>query len=183
MIIIGVCGDAGIGKTTVSKSLEKYMSVAKIYPFAGPLKEMAREIGWNGEKDEKGRKLLQVLGTEIGRQCISESIWEDKWRAQVGVAARDGVDIMIADDVRFPNELALIRELAGVVIIVRKPSIFRPFKRLFLRCIGRLHASEVGFRNKEGDIIINNAGTMEELDTYIKETVVPEINNIYAKNE
>lgn len=169
MFVIGVCGDARIGKTTVANMLAKHMSVAKIYPFAGPLKEMAKSIGWDGHKDAKGRKLLQILGTEIGRECISETIWEDAWRLQVGEAAREGVTIMIADDVRFSNELNLIHELGGVIIIIRKPSIFRFFKRLFLRCVGKLHASEVGFSKKQADYVILNTGNKEELEEKIKQ--------------
>lgn len=164
MLVIGICGDATIGKTTLAQMLESRLTPAKICPFAGPLKQAALDLGWNGKKDAKGRKLLQLLGTDVGRNCISETIWEDKWRKQIGEQARDGIEYMIADDVRFPNELALIKEVGGVVIKVKKRSIFRPIKRLIMRLFGRLHASEIGFKDKDVDIIVVNNGTKGDLD-------------------
>lgn len=52
------------------------------------------------------RKLLQLLGTEIGRELIGyEDVWVDILREK----AR-GIDNVVVDDCRFPNEAKALRE-------------------------------------------------------------------------
>ena len=74
-LLFGIHGPAGSGKTTMAKGLIGALlnhddATHTILPFAKPVKDVARNMGWNGEKDEKGRRLLQLLGTECGRECI-----------------------------------------------------------------------------------------------------------------
>ena len=82
--------------------------------MAREIKRIANEhFGWDGEKDEKGRRLLQVLGTEAGRM-YNENIWVHKaidWFNQnCDLANRISIrpatyTVMIADDIRYPNEI------------------------------------------------------------------------------
>ena len=59
-------GKAGCGKDTAYKIMKKYANKSiKRYAFADPLKNIAYEAGWDGIKDEKGRKLLVSLGKVI----------------------------------------------------------------------------------------------------------------------
>lgn len=106
MITVGIHGLAGSGKTTAAEYIRSKLNRCNITPFAQSIKTIAKSMGWNGKKDEKGRRLLQLLGTECGRQCISEDIWINKWREQVNFLAN--WDYIIADDVRFSNELKVI---------------------------------------------------------------------------
>ncbi len=104
-IVIVLTGKKGSGKTTVSnwfaKQLNKHHYTTSVQPMAAPLKAVATSMGWNGEKDEKGRRLLQLLGTECGRNCISENIWIDKWIHTAKIA---NSKVTIIDDCRFDNE-------------------------------------------------------------------------------
>jgi hypothetical protein len=113
MIIVGITGRIGQGKSTAGKILAAQYPKATVLPFAKAVKDSAITLGWDGKKDDKGRRLLQLLGTEIGRQCIDENIWVNKWLSVVHMADDD---ILIADDVRFPNEIKAIRELNGTVL-------------------------------------------------------------------
>lgn len=113
-IVILVSGKAGSGKGTVANFLEKKiqdipsMTVFR-YGFANPLKYMAKAfIGWDGQKDEKGRKLLQWQG-RIGRE-YDENIWVKHFLNQLD--KQSGMlpfNFSIVDDWRFPNELNYLR--------------------------------------------------------------------------
>jgi len=98
---IGICGKAGSGKSTFARLLCNNLKNYAIVSFAEPIKTIAYSMGWNGKKDEKGRRLLQLLGTECGRKCIGEDVWVKKWQEK----AHDiGAKFTIADDCRFDNE-------------------------------------------------------------------------------
>ena len=63
-----------------------------------------------------------TIGTEWGREMISQDLWANTWMR--GVA--DGESVM-NDSVRFPNEADVIRKLGGVVIMIKRPGT-RPAK-------------------------------------------------------
>ena len=52
---------AEVGKDLATKFFEENYSGIRI-AFADKVKEIAKLMGWNGEKDEKGRKLLTNIG-------------------------------------------------------------------------------------------------------------------------
>ena len=80
MFIIGIAGKAGAGKTTLAKMLVEELAKTTeiktiILPISKSLKDFAIKLGWNAKKDKRGRKLLQLLGTEIGRNLIHKNLW------------------------------------------------------------------------------------------------------------
>jgi hypothetical protein len=88
-----------------------------ILSFAEGLKRCASEwFGWDGKKDERGRRLLQTLGTDAGRHYDPE-IWVRMWKARAWALLATG-NWIVADDVRFENEAAAVRELGGLVVMV-----------------------------------------------------------------
>jgi energy-coupling factor transporter ATP-binding protein EcfA2 len=60
-----------------------------------------------------GRRLLQVLGTDIARRYLGEDIWVRRWEAE---HARDVPRAFVFDDVRFANEAECIRSHGGIII-------------------------------------------------------------------
>ena len=72
---------------------------------------------------------MQTLGTEWGR-ALAPDLWVEMWAASIV-----GLDRVVADDVRFDNEVAAVRALGGIVVEVRRPGIAKP---------AGAHASEVG---------------------------------------
>lgn len=117
-MIIGICGNGiGAGKSTFAKLLLNNLDNGYILPMAKALKDLATKIGWNGEKDEKGRTLLQLLGTDVCRHCISENYWVDRWQEQ---ARSIPADVFIIDDIRFQNEFEICDK---TIFIMRKDII------------------------------------------------------------
>jgi len=106
-------GLAGSGKDTAAAVLIEEFGHRKM-ALADPLKEIARrEFGWDGEKDEKGRRLLQVLGTEAGR-AYNENLWVGRL---IQALPTDGTAV-VTTDARFPNELDALRARGFVAVMV-----------------------------------------------------------------
>jgi hypothetical protein len=160
--LIGFAGLIGSGKSTAASYLVQNHDY-HLRKFAGPLKAMCAALGLsdeeiNGSLKEKPCALLdgqtprwaqQTLGTEWGRVFISQNIWTNAWQRSI-----QGLDLVVSDDVRFPNEAKLIRELGGeVVMIVREGQKQGE------------HASEqFAF---EPDLIVYNNGSITDLEQKI----------------
>jgi hypothetical protein len=107
-VVILLAGKAGNGKTTVAEMLEQKLGEGELttfrYSFAGPIKYMAIAfMGWDKNKDEKGRKLLQDIG-KVGRE-YDPNIWVKHLLNQMDKKA--GImpfNFVIVDDWRFLNE-------------------------------------------------------------------------------
>lgn len=170
MKIVGFIGKAGSGKSTCASQLVRVLqghgySVA-VLPFAAPLKRIAREMGWDGVKDDKGRRLLQLLGTECGRECIDVNIWVDLWVKAVN-GLEGVVDVVIADDVRFENEAQAIHSLGGKVIRVtgnHSPEIG-------LTETAKIHASENLLPEAVADDTFDNDSTVEQAYQLLKSSL------------
>lgn len=118
MIYILVSGRAGTGKDTCSNYIAKVLAQKKYFvsrgAFAKGVKDTATFMGWNGEKDEKGRKLLQDIGN-VGRQYD-----KDIWVKQTVDYYKDSrSNFVIISDWRFPNESDYILKKGYPVITIR----------------------------------------------------------------
>lgn len=107
MIIIPINGKARHGKDTFAELLKnEFENLGKrvlIIRYADYLKFLAKEyFGWNGEKDEKGRTILQHIGTDRVRKKF-ENFWIEKVSSVVWMFEED-FDVVIIPDARFPNE-------------------------------------------------------------------------------
>jgi hypothetical protein len=100
------------------------------------------------------RALLQEYGTEV-RRADDPDYWVKAWAASL-----DSSEAVCVADVRFPNEAAYVRAREGIVLRVMRPGV------------GPLsdHASEV--QDFLSDIIISNAGTLEDLCLSIEKLLV-----------
>ena len=118
------------------------------------MKELARDyFAWPGTKDEKWRRILQVLGTEVGR-AVDPDFWIKKLDQDTQTCSA-----LVVPDVRFPNEADWIHRQDGLLI----------------RVIGRgglvgqagTHASETQILSLRADVEIINDGTVEELHAQV----------------
>lgn len=105
MIIIITSSGYGAGKTEVSKAIHNYFRDSREIHIATPIKQIAFKMGWNGMKDNKGRKLLQEIG-DLGK-TYDKKCWLKLWADE---ADQIGGDLIIVDDVRYMEEYAYIRK-------------------------------------------------------------------------
>lgn len=132
------------------------------------------------EKKLSPRIMLQTLGTEWGRDCIYEDVWiayllriakkllnEDGSTAPWTYTPEDGVipaseyaKGVVVSDVRFFNELRLMKTEGGLLV-----RVVRPETDSGARSIGiASHASEMqNFDLNEFDCLLNNNTTIESL--------------------
>jgi hypothetical protein len=157
IMIIGLAGFAGAGKDTAAEAL--IAAGWERRAFADPLKDIARDLGWNGEKDDHGRRLLQTLGQSV-RAHLGAHVWID--------ATLDDIepgDRVVVTDVRYPNEAAAIRQLGGVLVRIERPGVGP----------ANDHPSEHALDRYRFDFQILNAGTVADLHAEMLGLVAPPV--------
>ena len=143
-MIIGICGFQGSGKDTIADYLQNIYGF-KRDSFAATLKDaVAAVFGWDREllegrttesrawreqvdtwwadrlnmPDLTPRLVLQRWGTEVARKSWHDDTWIASLENKLSRAHND----IVITDVRFPNEIAAVRNAGGIVIrVVRGP--------------------------------------------------------------
>jgi hypothetical protein len=169
MYLIGLCGLKQAGKSTVSRALSSEGLV--LCAFADPIKDMLAALGltWDdlyGADKECANEIvcgntprfaMQTLGTEWGRQTMGGNIWVNVMRKRLQAHKERRALGAVIEDVRFPNEVAMIREAGGVLWWVERPSALQSNA-------GRdEHISETSITAADCDAIIQNDGMEAEL--------------------
>lgn len=170
--VILISGKAQNGKDTSAnffkEILEDQGKSVLIMHYSDLLKFICKEyFGWNGEKDETGRTLLQYVGTDLVR-AREPNFWVDHIVHFLKVF-NDKWDYVIIPDTRFPNEIRRIREggISACHVKVTRGSDFDNG----LTEKQKNHPSENALKNVSADISIDNTGSMDELKTTIQEAI------------
>jgi hypothetical protein len=109
--------------------------------------------------DQTPRHAMQTLGTEWGRNCMGEEFWVSAAREQIEMSFENGLNVVV-DDVRFPNEADMIRDLGGVMVRIRRPSLEKNNKKpWYNRWFSRGHSSEGSLDSYSFDLEITNGYT------------------------
>ena len=167
--IIGLYSPAAqSGKSTVAKFLAQECGY-EVVPFAQTLKEMLipmlKALGYSDDEayrlvhvdkavvvpraEVSVRHMLRTLGTEWGRSCIHPEVWLRCWEERI-----KPYTLVVADDVRFPNEAKLVRRLGGELWCVKRPGVLRTHE----------HASEGGLDTyPHFTKLIANDGSLSDL--------------------
>ena len=165
-MIIMVTGKAGCGKDTFYEIASKQIKQSTIrLAFADMVKAVAYMYGWNGKKDERGRKLLQTVGA-VGRE-YNECVWINPVADKIKSLSRDTIPIIT--DLRFANEYWMIsnimQERVYVVNIVGRQSDLGENAN---------DVSEAGLTEDElctKFITIDNSGTREEFEHNVEKAL------------
>ena len=135
--------------------------------YADLLKYICKQFfGWNGKKDDKGRTLLQYVGTDVIR-TKSPNYW-------VGFIADmlrffpDEWDYVIIPDTRFPNEISTLRINEFPVTHIR---VIRPGFQTQLTEEQQNHPSETALDGIEPDEWVVNDGEVYDLFGKIQKLV------------
>lgn len=162
--IIALSGLAQAGKSTVASFLEEIGFVR--VRFAGLLKGMLRGLGLTDrhiEGDLKEvpcdllcgktpRQAMQDLGTGWGRDMIGEDLWTNVWTESVLASIDQGARGVVAEDCRFPNEVAAVQRLGGQLWRVERPGL-----------TAGAHISENALVGFSPYLTIQNDGPLEQL--------------------
>jgi len=172
---VGLCGKAGSGKGLVASQMKTMCipDIVQTFPMAEDLKDIATtHFGWDGIKDTKGRRLLQLLGTDCGRMYGGDDFWVNKWKTKVELFTQNNNNTcwIICDDVRFDNEAKCIRNMGGTIIKI----IGRQYN---MNVSESTHASEQGICDDLIDVYLHNTGTEVELYHNVKKHILERIIN------
>lgn len=179
---VALSGLAGSGKDTAAQVLVErhgytvgkfarplYEAVAKLDPYLPNGRRLSRQVELQGWEEAKRwhpevRRLLQVFGTEVGREMFGAEFWVERaaaWRRTI-----DGP--VVWTDTRFPNEVEYVtgridgrREWAKSVSCI---GLWVHVERPGQTIEGAGHASESSLPAlTEADAVIVNDGTVSTL--------------------
>lgn len=156
MKVILLIGRAGVGKDESYKCIKNLYPRAERYAFADRLKVFAYEMGWDGRKDERGRKLLQGIGQTV--RAYKEGFWALKVAKAI---ENDMPDIAVITDCRFPNEIEIIKGYFRDVTTIR-----------IIRDVSEIDdISEHSLDDYEPDFTVDNNGTFLDLQNSLKDVL------------
>lgn len=171
-MIIGLSGKARAGKDSVAQILvEEYgftrlafadvikacvYTLDPIISLSGlRLQHLVDTNGWEAAKDfPEVRRLLQVFGTEVGRNLIDEQIW-----IEMTLAGAKASSNIVISDVRFRNEAEEIKYQGGQVWRITRAT----------GDVIDFHRSETELDSWTFDYYVPNNGTLDDLKNEVKE--------------
>ena len=168
MKILTISGHAQNGKDTVADLLRDALKAdgnrVLVTHYADLLKYMCRTFfDWDGNKDEKGRHILQYVGTDVIRKQAPD-FWVD-FISSVLAYFNENWDWVLIPDSRFPNEIDKLVSNGFDVTHIR---VVRPNFKSPLTEEQQKHPSETALDNVEPDFYIYNEGSIEDLEAKIK---------------
>ena len=132
--LVGLAGNIAAGKSFVANEIVHTLGAVSVQ-FADPLYEILNKFDpaiFQGMSQEAKlepflarpewtrRHALQYFGTEIIRHQMNDNAWIDCFERTVLAHQVVGASVVCAD-VRFPNEIEVIKKLGGIVIWLSRP--------------------------------------------------------------
>lgn len=156
--IFVINGSGGVGKDTFVEFCKKYAKVKNI-SSVDKVKEAAFVLtGWNGEKDDKARKLLSDL-KELGVEYNDAPF---KYISNMAEDFKNSNEELMFVHVREPEEIQKCKDVLGAKTLL----------------ITNKNVSAITTNHSDKDVLqfnydyhIKNDGTLEELDKKAKEFV------------
>ena len=177
-VLLGLVGYAQSGKDTAAAHLVKEWDFARV-AFADPLRaaiyelnpqvkvgwirrrrvqDIVDELGWEQAKTKytEIRRLLQVMGTDVGRMMFGENVWVDIADKNI----RDNkLDNVVITDARFSNEIDYVKRNGGFTVRIVRPG-YGPVNS---------HVSDTGIADLKVDHEIVNDGDVPWLNLQLDE--------------
>ena len=166
MIVIGLTGPAGCGKSTMARHLVEQHEFVEL-AFADPIRDMLaamlridrapldKLLSDRKYKESplpdigaSPRRLMQTLGTEWGRTLINSDLWVQLIEQRieyVEIALRHEYRGIVISDVRFENEANFVRS-RGMLLHISRPDLV-PINQ---------HESETGVKLHHRDQMVMN---------------------------
>lgn len=171
MKVILISGKAQNGKDTTASILKQTLvdngDRVLITHYADLLKYICTNyFGWDGKKDDKGRQMLQYVGTDVIRKQ-NPTLWVD-FVAMILKYFKRNWDYVIIPDCRFPNEITRMIEAGFDTIHLR---VHRPNFESPLTQEQQKHPSETALDDFGADVYIENDSTLTDLKYKIRKWV------------
>lgn len=171
MKVILISGKAQNGKDTTASILKQTLvdngDRVLITHYADLLKYICTNyFGWDGKKDDKGRQMLQYVGTDVIRKQ-NPTLWVD-FVAMILKYFKGNWNYVIIPDCRFPNEITRMIEAGFDTIHLR---VHRPNFESPLTQEQQNHPSETALDNFGADVYIENDSTLTDLKYKIRKWV------------
>ena len=194
--MLGLVGASGSGKTTLARQLVASHGFTNLH-MGRPIKEMLLALGLperalTGDPQDRerpqdlldgrsARYALSTLGTEWGRNLISENLWSNAVRLRIEEHARihNGTVPIVIDDLRFPSDWKTVQSFNGKIVTVRRPSaerhrswLDRAYYSTSLHRVTHgkgllgwraIHESEFHWRDAPSTVELWNTGSIDEL--------------------
>jgi hypothetical protein len=194
-MILGITGLMGSGKGTVSDILIKNYNFKKI-SFADTLKDAVSvmfdwprallegdteesriwreqpDLFWSMEmgKTITPRLILQLVGTDVLRNNFFDGIWVSIVKKKI--LTHNNINWVIPD-VRFPNEVKMIKDMGGSIWRVKRgddPDWFEMYQKAGIEPLD-VHPSEWRWALTNFDQVIENNLTIDTLTDTIKNLI------------
>jgi len=160
-LCILLSGRAGVGKTTCANFMSIYFDKmghkSYVGHFAHGVKSVARILGWDGQKDDRGRKLLQQVGS-IGRE-YDQDIWcRNLFEEEIPADTHYPYEVVLVDDWRFPNERTFVNGFPEYMVFTIR--IHSPEREILKGTEQALDSSETSLPDDSNyyDVHIDNFG-------------------------
>ena len=170
MKVVCISAKARHGKDTFAEMLKEHLETSGnrvlIAHFADLVKYVCEKFfAWDGVKDEKGRTLLQYVGTDVVR-TQRPSYWVD-FIVSILQLFPDEWDYVLIPDCRFPNEFECFRDANMDAALIR---VHRTNFESDLTPEQANHESETAMDNyPHVDIFVDNNGTLQYLSNKAQE--------------
>lgn len=201
-MIIGLLGFIGSGKGTVGDILVENNftqlsfasslkdAVSSIFGWDRPLLEGDTEISrkfrdtvddfWSSKfgKPITPRYIFQYFGTEVCREHLLNDIWVHSFERKI-----QQYENVVVTDVRFKNEIDFLKSIGAVFVQVDRietrpewfsflESVDKPVFEVYANSL-QIHKSEYEwYGNSNIDYIIENNGTLQELELKVLDVIV-----------
>lgn len=183
------------GKSTIAKYLVERYDYTRV-SFADPLRRICKNVLANmglsktdinyylnidksaiiQGTNTTGRQLMQFTGTQYLRHQLTPDYWVKAWAKTVEDLRAQGCLRIVCDDMRYPNELALLRSYYACTIGITRRAA-QPEKWVAPHALGSIinktpglnqlfypyHCSDNQIKLKDMNFIVSNNGTIEEL--------------------
>ena len=146
--VIIINGYAGVGKDTFSSICSVYRRTMN-YSSVDKIKELAFLCGWDGVKDERGRKLLSDLKLSLSEYCdLPFRCMADKVKEFNSSDAE-----LLFLHIREPEEIVrAAREFNAITLLIENPRVEQITS----------NAGDANVHNLKYDCVITNYGTIED---------------------
>lgn len=149
--VLVINGVGGVGKDTLCDLAAKHFRVKNVSSIT-PIKEIAAMCGWDGAKDQKGRKFL----SDLKLLCVEYNDYPTVWLEKRYREFLCGTDEIMFVHIREPEEIAkFVRATGGEA----KTLLIRGGDRFTEKDYG--NTSDDGVENYRYDYYFTNDGTLD----------------------